>query len=136
MLASTASPFPQTPASASCAAPYLKVTERLVVQRTSTLTIEGRAFTDGGCQDSMTCTESFGCDACTYDDPPPVPMDSVRLRLAQRDRTWDLGSADAGSSETNQLGWVSWTVELPPGVKPGPATLLPQHAEPVRIRIR
>ena len=48
MLGFAAVPFPQTSASASCAAPYLKVTDRLVLQRGSTVTIEGRAFTEGG----------------------------------------------------------------------------------------
>ena len=83
----------------------------------------------------MNCTDSLGCDSCTYDDPPPVPMGDVSLRLQQRNRTWDLGVADAGSAENNHLGWVSWTFELPAGVRSGPATLLPEHAQPVRIRV-
>ena len=130
-----AAPFPQAPAMASCAAPYLKVPDRLVLQRGSAVTIKGRSFTEGGCQDGMSCTESLGCDSCTCDDPPPVPMDDVSLRLQQRDRTWDLGVADEGSAENNHLGWCHGTIELPAGVTPGPAKLLSEHARPVRIQI-
>jgi hypothetical protein len=129
-------PPPQTPASASCAGPYLKDTERLVLQRGSTVTIEGRSFTDGGCQDSMSCSGGLGCGSCEYVDPPPTPMQDVGLRLVQRDRTWDLGVADAKTAESNQLGWVTWTFDLPAGAQPGPAKLVPEHAEPVRIQIR
>ncbi|HYN89770.1 MAG TPA: hypothetical protein VER55_14655 [Ardenticatenaceae bacterium] len=136
LLGFSALPVPQTPVLASCAAPYLEVAKRLVVQHGQTVTIEGRAFTEGGCQDSMTCTGRLGCDSCAYDDAPPVPMDDVRLQLAQRARTWNLGVAEVGAAETNQLGWVSWTFELPPGANPGPAQLLTERAEAVRIRIR
>jgi hypothetical protein len=128
-------PFPQAPASASCAAPYLKVGDLLVLHRGSTATIEGRAFTTGGCQDTGACTESFGCESCTQ-DPPPVPMEDVSLRLVQRDHAWNLGAVDAGSAEDRHLGWVSWTFDLPAGVKRGPAKLVPEHAQPVRVRIQ
>ena len=126
-------PFPRTPASASCAAPHLEDAERLVLQRGATTTIEGRSFANG-CQDSMSC--SAGCDSCAYDDPPATPMEDVELRLVQRDRTWDLGVADAGAAESNRLGWVTWTFRGPTGAEPGPAKLLAEQAEPVRISIR
>ena len=129
-------PFPRAPASASCAAPYLKVADQAVLRRDSTETVEGRAFTDGGCQDSMSCTESLGCSSCEYADPPATPMKDVALRLAQRDRIWILDIADSGSAEDNRLGWVSWTFELPDGVKPGHARLLSERAIPVRVVIR
>jgi hypothetical protein len=131
-----AAPFPQPPAAASCAAPYLKTTEPLVLERGAIVTIEGRAFTDGGCQDSMSCSTGLGCDSCEYDDPPPTPMEDVRLRLVQRDRTWQLGVADSGAAEDNQLGWVTWTFELPGDARPGPARLIAEHAQPAPIRIR
>ena len=67
----TAVPFPQQPSSASCAAPFLKVPDGFVLHRDSTATIAGRAFAEGGCQDSGGCSESFGCTSCTYHDPPP-----------------------------------------------------------------
>jgi hypothetical protein len=129
-------PYPAVPASASCAAPYLEVAERMVLERGETATIEGRAFTGGGCQDSMSCTSSFGCDSCTYDDPPPVPMEDVALRLMQAGRTWDLAVADAGNADDNELGWVTWTFEVPAEADRGPARLLPDDAQPVRIYLR
>ena len=135
MLGLAVFPIPQTPASASCAAPYLKGTERLVLERGAGVTIEGRSFVNG-CLDSMSCSTGLGCDSCQYDDPPPTPMEDVGLRLVQRDRTWDLGVADAEKAENNHLGWVTWRFDLPAGVKPGPAELVPEHAEQVRIRIR
>lgn len=133
MLALAVAPFPKTPAAASCAGPYLKDADRIVLARGATATIEGRSFVDG-CQDSMSC--SVGCDSCEYDDPPPTPMEDVGLQLVQRGRTWDLGAADAGTAEGNRLGWVTWTFDLPADAKPGPAKLVPEQAEPVRIRIR
>ncbi len=135
MLALAVVPFPQTPAAASCAAPHLKITEEHVLKRGATVTVEGRSFADG-CQDSMSCSAGLGCDSCQYNDPPRTPMEDVGLRLVQRDRTWNLGVADAGTAENNRLGWVRWTFRLPTGAMPGPAKLLPEHAEPVRIRIR
>jgi hypothetical protein len=126
-------PFPQAPASASCAAPYLKEAEPLVLQRATSTTIKGRAFVHG-CQDSMSC--SAGCHSCEYDAPPETPLQDVELRLVQGDRSWALGVADAGTAESNQLGWVTWTFDVPAGARPGPAKLLAEHAEPVRIRIR
>lgn len=135
MLGLAVLPFPQTAASAACAAPYLKIIDRLVLEHGATATIEGRSFVDG-CRDSMSCSTGFGCDSCTYDDPPPQPMKDVELRLAQRDRTWSLDVADAQTSDSNHLGWVTWTFDLPADAKPGSAELLPEHTYPVRIRIR
>lgn len=136
LLAVAVAPFPQSPATASCASPYLEVADRAVLERRSTVTVEGRAFTDGGCQDSMGCTDVLGCGSCTYDDPPAVPMEGVTLRLVQGDREWELAVTDAGSAEDGHLGWVSWTFDLPRAVEPGPARLLTGPAEPVRVRIR
>jgi hypothetical protein len=133
LLGLAVAPFPESPASASCAAPYLPG-ERLVLQRGTTVTVEGRAFVDG-CQDTMSCSVGLGCEQCEYDDPPPVPMDDVRLRLGQNGRRWELAVADA-SAEQGRLGEVEWSIELPDGVRPGPARLLAERAQPVRVRIR
>lgn len=135
MLGVASAPFPQPPASASCAGPYLEGTESLVLERGARVVIEGRAFTDG-CQDSMSCSGVLGCDSCEYDDPPPEPFEDVSLRLVQRDRSWLLGSADAATAESNHQGWVTWTFHAPVGAEPGPARLVADHAQPVRIRIR
>jgi len=134
MLGAAILPFPQSPASAQCAAPSLEVSERTVLQRASTVTIEGSGFVDG-CQDSMGCSVGFGCDSCEYDDPPPTPMVDVQLRLVQRGRSWDLGEADA-QAETDDKGRVSWTFDVPAGAKPGPASLRADRAVPVRVVIR
>lgn len=134
LLGLAALPLPQTPASASCAAPYLKISERLVLERGEAVSLEGRSFADG-CQDNMSCSAGLGCDSCRYDDPPPAPLQDVGLRLVQRDRTWTLAVADAGTAENNRLGWVKWTFEVPADAKPGPAKLLPEHAEAVPIEI-
>ena len=128
-------PFPQGPASASCAAPYLKVDELLVLERGESAVIEGRSFVDG-CRDSMSCSAGLGCDDCEYDDPPPEPYDDVELRLVQRDRSWVLGVTDAESAENDHQGWVTWSFDVPLAADPGPARLVSDHAEPVRVRIR
>lgn len=135
MLGFASAPFPQPPASASCAAPYLKATEPLVLERGASVVIEGRAFTDG-CQDSMSCSGAFGCESCEYADPPPEPFENVNLRLVQRDRSWLLGSTDAETAENNHQGWVTWYFDVPVGADPGPARLVADHAQPIRIRIR
>lgn len=135
LLALAAAPFPQTTASASCAAPFLDVSDGLVLRRGAAASIEGRAFADG-CRDSMSCSTTLGCDDCEYDDPPPTPMEDVRLSLVQGNRTWRLGVADAETAESNHLGWVTWSFDLPSDAKTGPARLLADHADRVRIRIR
>ena len=124
-------PFPQPPASASCAAPFLDASQRLVLERGTSTTVKGRAFVDG-CQDSMSCSAVPGCSHCEYDDPAPTPMHDVALRLRQGDRTWRLGTADAEPAS----GRVTWKFDVPAGVRPGPARLLTEVAEPLRVRVR
>lgn len=127
-------PVVHPPALASCAAPYLIEVDGLVLTRGATATIEGRAFVDG-CRDSMSCGPGLGCDDCEYDEPPEQPKEDVALHLVQGGRTWDLDVTDAGSAQDDRLGWVSWTFEVPKGVKPGPARLVADGAGPTRIRI-
>jgi hypothetical protein len=130
-------PFPPFSASASCAAPYLKGTEDLVLQPGTEVTIQGRAFVHG-CQDSMGCEEGFGCDDddCEYDGPEVEPMEDVVLRLVQRGHTWQLDVADSGVADDNQLGWVTWTFTVPADVEAGPAKLVADESGPVRIRVQ
>jgi len=135
MLAAASAPFPQPSASASCAAPYLDAGEPLVLERGASVVVEGRAFTDG-CQDSMSCSGGFGCDDCDYDDAPPTAYADVELLLVQRGRTWVLDTTDAESADDDHLGWVTWTFDVPDGAVPGLARLVPDHAQPVRVRIR
>lgn len=62
--------------------------------------------------------------------PPPAPMLDVNLRLVQRDRTWTLDVADAGTAENNRLGWVKWEFEVPLDARRGPTRLLPEQLMP------
>jgi hypothetical protein len=128
-------PFPQVPASASCTGPYLEGAERLVLRRGVSTSVEGRSFADG-CRDTMTCSGVLGCQECTYDEPPERPQQDIRLELRQRGQTWALATADARSAEDQRLGWVTWTFELPNAVRPGPARLVPEGAQPVEVRVR
>lgn len=115
-------PFPSGPASASCAAPSLDVARGAVLGTGATLEVEGRGFVDG-CRDAMSCP-AYGCDECTYDDPPPAPLVDVALTLVQDGRRWELGTADAGTAEEGRAGQVSWSVTLPRAVRTGPARLV------------
>ncbi len=131
----TVAPYPQQPAAASCAAPTLVDTGRLVFERGASTEVAGVGFVDG-CQDVMSCAGVPGCENCEYADPAPTAYDDVRLRLRQDGRTWLLDTADAGTAEDGHAGQVSWRVDLPAGVRPGPARLLADHAQPVGVRIR
>jgi len=129
LLGLSLAPYPQTPAAASCAAPYVG-DGRIVLVHGGEQDVEGRGFVDG-CQDSMGCSASPGCHSCEYADPAPQPSTDVELRLRQAHHTWALGTADADDS-----GRVTWSFELPAGVRPGPARLLADGAGPVEVRIR
>jgi hypothetical protein len=78
----------------------------------------------------------LGSQSCTYDGPPATPLKDVDLQLAQGDRIWSLGVADAETAEDNHLGWVTWAFDAPADAKPGTANLVPDHAEPVRVWLR
>jgi hypothetical protein len=135
LLGLAGAPFPQTPATASCAAPYLAVEEGKELRRGEHVMVRGQAFVDG-CRDTMSCTVGLGCDSCEYDEPPERPLENVRLRLVQGVRMWSLGEVDAESRQSSHLGRVTWRFEVPKGVGPGPARLVPEGGEPVRVRIR
>jgi hypothetical protein len=63
-------------------------------------------------------------------------MKAVHLRLVQQGHSWNLAVADAGSANAEELGRVSWTFELPAGVAPGRASLVPDHSQAVPVQIR
>lgn len=133
MLALAAAPFPHSPAWASCAAPYLKVPDALVLERGATVVIEGRGFAE--CQDTGSCSVGLGCDSC--EEPAPAePRTNLQLMLVQGDSEWILGTEDAQSAEDNHLGWVKWIIEVPGDARPGRAKLLPDLGLPVRVEIR
>ena len=128
--------WPSAPevASASCAAPYLEL-ERDTLKRGASVTVEGRAFTHG-CQDSMGCTAGLGCDSCEYDEPAPIPMQDVSLRLVQGARTWRLDTANAAAGPSGDAGWITWRFIAPPDAEAGRAQSVPDNGEPFVVRIR
>jgi hypothetical protein len=127
-------PFPQLNAAASCAAPYLKTNDMMVLERGTTVSVEGRAFVDG-CQDTGSCTEQLGCSHCDYGEEE-TPLNDVPLTLVQGERRWQLGEADAGKASDNRLGWVTWTFDTPDDARPGPARLIAPSASPMRVTLR
>jgi hypothetical protein len=129
LLGLSLAPYSRTPAAASCAAPYLG-DGPIVLRQHGDQTVVGRAFVDG-CQDSMGCSAGPGCDSCEYADPPPEPSQDVELRLRQAHHVWALATEDADDS-----GRVTWSFELPDGVRPGRARLLAGATGPVEVRIR
>jgi hypothetical protein len=126
-------PFP-TGASASCAPPSLPDAEGRVLARGTSGTIQGRGFVDG-CQDTLACSEVLGCERCEETEPPPTSAEDVALRLVQGQRSWQLAVADA-SGGADREGRVSWTFEVPQDAEPGPARLVADDAEPVRVDVR
>ncbi len=125
-------------ASASCAAPYLiepaafSGGTRPDVPAPGRLTVRGTGFRVG-CDD----TGGGGVLGCGAEQGEEVtPMEDVRLVLRQRGREWRLGTADAGTAEDGKLGQVTWKVELPGDVRPGPARLVAGEETVLPVRIR
>ena len=135
LVAAVLAPFPPAPATASCAGPSLRGSERLVLESGGTATVEGQNFVDG-CRDTMSCSGVLGCQKCRYDEPPEQPQQDIRLVLRQRGHTWLLDTADAGTTVDRRLGQVTWTFVVPDGVEPGRAWLTPEGAQPVGVRVR
>ena len=133
LTAATFSPLGQQPAAASCAGPYLDVADDLVLHRGSSVDIDGGAFANG-CQDTGSCSAMPGCSSCDY-GPEPTPMSGITLTLRQHGRTWPLDSADARVTD-DDFGAVTWAVTTPADVRTGWATLVPEHGQPMKIRIR
>ena len=126
-------PFGQQAATASCAAPYLTDAEHLVLHRGKAVEVSGAGFANG-CQDTGSCSTTLGCTKCDY-GPEPTPMVDVELTLRQNGHTWLLDTADAQSGP-DDLGAVTWAIELPGGVERGEATLVPQGGQPTKVAIR
>ncbi len=126
-------PFGQQPAAASCAAPYLTDTDRLVLHHGTTAEIDGAAFAHG-CQDTGSCSATPGCSSCDY-GPDPKPMSDITLTLRQHGRTWPIGTADARATH-DDFGAVTWAVEIPMEVEPGWATLVPEYGQAAKVRVR
>jgi hypothetical protein len=125
LLAWAIAPFPESPASASCAAPQVVGTQIVLTHR-GEQTVKGRYF-EGGCGDSQSCTLGCGCET----DDPGSPSKDVELRITQLGRSWTLGKVDADDDAR-----TTWTFELPAGVEPGKGRLHAEGASPVEVRIR
>ena len=128
-------PWPGGTASAQCAAPWLYVGDREqrrpAISKDDPVTVEGRGVVDG-------CDDGTGQDVlgCTVDEPEAeVPMTDVTLSIRQGDRSWRLGTEDAGRAEDGELGHITWKVRLPEQVEAGRATLVAAEQElPVVVR--
>lgn len=113
-------------AEASCAGPVIGVggvidesgaAPEAAVPLPRDTVVSGRWFFTG-CDDNGT-GPAPGCTAEREDEQSPTP--DVELVLTRGTESWSLGSADAGPAETEYA--VTWDVQLPPDVEPGPATL-------------
>ena len=135
LLGLVVAPLPVGPAVASCTGSSLADVGRLVLRAGDTASVQGRGFVDG-CRDTQSCSGVGGCQRCEYDEPPEQPHQDVGLELRQDGRSWLLDTADAGTAEDQQLGWVTWTFEVPAGVDPGRARLVADGAQPVEITVR
>lgn len=123
-------PWPQGAASASCAAPTLRVDAQAqpVVARGVAVTVHGRYFVNG-CNDTGTGSGS-GCSG--RPKPEPVtPRKEVALSIRQGARTWALGTADA-----DRQGRVTWIITTPADLRPGQAVLLADSADQLRVLVR
>lgn len=120
-------PYPDAPASASCVGPSL--IGKPVLHLGEEQTVEGQFFVNG-CEDSMGCSTTFGCDDCEYDDPES-PMEDVLLELRQQGHRWILQTADAADS-----GDITWTFTLPPDVRRGHARLVADQNQPVVVMVK
>jgi hypothetical protein len=127
LLAGAIAPFPDSPASASCVGPEL-VGKPIVLTHDGDQTVTGRFF-HKGCADGGSCR--LGCGGDCETDDPATPSENVELRITQLGRSWTLGKVDADDD-----AGTTWTFDLPAGVQPGTARLLPEGASPVDVRIR
>ena len=133
LITATLLPFGQQPAAASCAGPYLSDADHLVLHHGTSVEIDGAAFANG-CQDTGSCSAMLGCSSCDY-GPEPTPMNDITLSLRQHGRTWPLDTADARVTD-DDFGAVTWEVQIPTDVKSGWATLVPEHGQPAKVRVR
>lgn len=86
--------------------------------RGQSTTVSG-IFFHAGCEDTGS-SPFLGCRAVPPSDPQS-PLTGVELTLAQGDRTWVLGTADATDREQQYA--ISWNVSIPDDVAAGPAEL-------------
>lgn len=83
-LSIVAGPWPGAPASASCVAPYLKVTGDLGLGPGSELVVKGWRLRTAA---TTLAAPAFGC---SVDEPESGPLNVVTLHLRQGGIEWDL----------------------------------------------
>lgn len=138
MLVLSLAPYPQAPASASCAAPVLSIDEvevaRPVLHRGERIVVTGQGFVEG-CDDQGD-QSVFGCSGDDALDSE-TPLSDVELVLLYGGPTMTqtpLGVADAGVTD-GAPGAISWTVTIPNDQPLGRAVLKTEGSEPLPVRI-
>lgn len=122
---------PLPAARAGCVGPFLAVGAPPRVDAPPpavrpTLTVGSAALVGGllfrsGCEDVVSVTGG-GCSRRHEEHPDAeTPARKIRLTLVSGDRTWTLGTADAGGSA--EFYPVTWSVQIPDDVSLGPASL-------------
>lgn len=131
-------PVPGGPAAASCADPTLSVAgaeggagSAPVLVTDMAFDVDGRGFVDG-CDDTGEGS-TWGCGS--DEGEIETPLSDVELVARQDGRTWQLGTADAGTAEIGRTGQVTWRVTLPSGLGPGRAVLLAGDDTRLPVRV-
>jgi hypothetical protein len=111
--------WPSSSALASCVGPELAVLPAgapppPVVSVSAEVTVTGEWFRSG-CDDTG---QGSGCGAPESEE---APLEDVELHLEQDGRSVPLGTADAADKDRRYA--IAWDVELPAGLRPGPAVL-------------
>lgn len=124
--------------SASCVAPQIAVGAAVpepgdpspaptTLQPGQQIRVTGRYFRSG-CEDTV----AYGCSGPKAPADPEAPLRDVVLTLHQGDRSWRLGTADAGNRGGQYA--ISWQVRIPEDVPVGAATLSAGDARlPVQV---
>ena len=131
-------PVPGGPAAADCAGPSLSLAgadgaagSLPVVTLEGPTEVVGRGFVDG-CDDTGGGSV-WGCGS--GEGEVETPLSDVELVVRQGGRTWELGTADAGTAADGRLGQVAWQAQLPSGLEPGRAVLVAGHDARLPVRL-
>lgn len=105
--------------------------DRPVVERGTRLVVEGDFFLDG-CDDAVGVSDGTGCSGPQVHRETVAPLKHITLAIRQSGRVWQLATADAAT----EAGSVTWTVTIPRALKPGPAVLVANPAQRLRVVVR
>lgn len=116
--------WPVGAAVAGCTGPVLSLTAQdpgpPLVALASDLTVTGEWF-HSGCDDTG---QGSGCGAPPSEE---APLSDVELFVEQSGRSVLLGTSDAADRSDRYA--IAWDVDLPAGLRPGPAVLRAAGAE-------